>query len=547
MVFLTTTTLFAVGVLLVFYALHRRHKRAKLPPGPPRLPLIGNLHQAPQVRPWVTYQKWVEEYGPIVSADFGGTTVVILGDYEVARDLLDKRGNIYSSRPRMVCPPSERHCYIILTDSVSQVMAPELVCRNKNMLFKQYTPDFLLHQRMSASVLSPRASACYTPIQDLESKALLHKLLVAASANAGGVVPEFANIFETMTASIVYSTTFGLRIITGQEWQLKTSHECVKNIVKAGQVGAWIVDALPWLNLLPRPLAPWKKIADAWHDKWDNLHMTNYHDALQRPGWNWAKCFSHSKEVGQMSETEVAWNLGILCDAGVETTNTQLQIFILACCAWPEWVPWAQKELDRVVGKDRLPTFEDLDKLPYIHAIVEECFRWRHLAPTGIPHATTLDDWYKGYFIPKGSLVIFLAIAMRNNKELYEDPEVFRPERWLDTKHPEHMPNPQNGNWGYGRRVCPGRFIAQKSLIIAIARMLWAFDIGSEDGKPIAVDESSFTPGFVSGPRPFKAKFALRDEHRRAVIEREFESAEKDVGRLMDEVRRRQVAVGLKH
>lgn len=528
MVFLSTPSLLAVGVLLVFYALHRKHRRAKLPPGPPRLPIIGNLHQAPSVRAWVTYQKWIEEYGPIVSADFAGTTVIVLGDYQTARELLDKRGNMYSSRPRMV-------------------MASELVCRNKNMLFKQYTPDFLLHQRISASVLSPRASSCYTPIQDLESKTLLHNLLTSASSNPDSIVADFANIFEIMSASIVYSTTFGLRILTGHEWQIETSHECVQNIVKAGQVGAWIVDALPWLNVLPEALAPWKKTADAWHDKWDNLHMTNYHDALQRPGWNWAKCLSQTKEARHMSETEVAWDLGILCDAGVETTNVQLQIFILACCASPDWITTAQKELDRVVGTDRLPTFEDLDKLPYIHAAVEECFRWRHLAPMGIPHATTQDDWYNGYFIPKGSLVIFLAIAMRNDKRLYDNPEVFRPERWLDEKNPEQMPRSRNGNFGYGRRVCPGRFIAQRSLTIAMARMLWAFNITAEDGKRIAVDESSFTPAFISGPSPFKAKFAVRDEHRRAVIEMEYDGAEKDVGKLMDEVRRQQAAVGLKH
>ncbi|KAF2748564.1 cytochrome P450 [Sporormia fimetaria CBS 119925] len=408
------------------------------------------------------------------------------------------------------------------------VMASELVCRNKNMLFKQYTPDFLLHQRMSASVVSPRASACYTPIQDLESKTLLYNLLTSASTDPDSVVADFAHIFEIFSASIVYTTTSGLRILTGHEWQIETSHECLQNIIKAGQVGAWIVDALPWLNVLPKALAPWKKTADAWHDKWDKLHMTNYHDALQRPGWNWAKCFTQSNEASQMTETELAWSLGMLCDAGVETTNTQLQISILACCASPDWIPMAQKELDRVVGNDRLPTFEDLDKLPYMQAVVEKCFRWRHLAPTG-------------------SLVIFLAIAMRNDKSLYEDPEVFCPERWLDETNPDRMPRSQSGNFGYGRRVCPGRFIAQRPLIIAMARMLWAFDISSEDGTRLAVDETSFAPAFISEPLPFKARFKIRDEHRRPVIEREFNETEKDVGKLIDEVRRRQVATGLKH
>lgn len=96
------TILLAVTVFSGFYFYNQSRKRAKLPPGPPRLPIIGNLHQAPADAGWVTFQKWVEQYGPLVAVDFGGTNVIIVGDYETARDLLDKKANIYSSRPRMV-------------------------------------------------------------------------------------------------------------------------------------------------------------------------------------------------------------------------------------------------------------------------------------------------------------------------------------------------------------------------------------------------------------------------------------------------------------
>jgi hypothetical protein len=94
--------LVALSILVAVYVLHQKHQRAKLPPGPPGLPLIGNLHQAPKGAVWLTFQKWVKQYGKLVSVNFGGTTVVIIGDYETAKNLLDKRASIYSSRPRMV-------------------------------------------------------------------------------------------------------------------------------------------------------------------------------------------------------------------------------------------------------------------------------------------------------------------------------------------------------------------------------------------------------------------------------------------------------------
>ena len=102
MALLSPVALVIIVLLAVVFEIKQRRRRAKLPPGPPRLPLIGNLHQAPTKSAWITFAEWVERYGPLVSADFGGTDVIIIGNYEIARDLLDKRGNIYSSRPRMV-------------------------------------------------------------------------------------------------------------------------------------------------------------------------------------------------------------------------------------------------------------------------------------------------------------------------------------------------------------------------------------------------------------------------------------------------------------
>jgi cytochrome P450 len=239
-----------------------------------------------------------------------------------------------------------------------------------------------------------------------------------------------------------------------------------------------------------------------------------------------------------MTEEQVAWDVGILCDAGVETTSTTLQIFVLACVAQPHWIPTAQKELDDIVGIDRLPDFEDLKNLPYIQAVVEEVFRWHHPVPAGVPHATTQADEYKGYHIPKASIIVPFFDAMRQDKHLFDAPSEFRPERWLGTS--------QYGNFGYGRRICAGRHIARNSLTIAIARILLAFDIRPRGGQTVSVDEVEFTTGFVSAPIGVEAVFVPRTEAHGRVVREAFEATEKDIARLLNGVREKQVSIGLK-
>ena len=108
MAMLSPAVLFLISLLATLYFWVRRRRDSKLPPGPPRLPILGNLHQAPKEAVWVTYRKWVEQYGPLVYLNFGGTNMLLIGDHDVAKDLLDKKANIYSSRPRMVSHDSPR-------------------------------------------------------------------------------------------------------------------------------------------------------------------------------------------------------------------------------------------------------------------------------------------------------------------------------------------------------------------------------------------------------------------------------------------------------
>ena len=86
---------------------------------------------------------------------------------------------------------------------------------------------------------------------------------------------------------------------------------------------------------------------------------------------------------------------------------------------YPDVQRRAQDELDRVVGSDRLPEFDDLDNMPYIRATVMEAMRWMPVTPFGVPHAVMEDDLYKGYYIPHGCVVI--AVSIRTTSLISSD------------------------------------------------------------------------------------------------------------------------------
>ena len=199
----------------------------------------------------------------------------------------------------------------------------------------------------------------------------------------------------------------------------------------------------------------------------------------------------------------------------------------------PEFVKTAQHQLDEIVGPDRLPTYDDEPNLPYILAVVKEVLRWRPVSAGGIPHAVTQDDEYMGYRIPKGATVIGNHWSIHMDDEVFDQPEKFIPERWLENPDlPLHA-------FGFGRRVCTGQHVSQNSMFIIVARLLWAFNFkhAVEKGRRVEIDDMAFTSGFNSRPEPFKVVFESRSDHAAAVVQKEWDVAEKDIDVILESIK----------
>jgi len=232
--------------------------------------------------------------------------------------------------------------------------------------------------------------------------------------------------------------------------------------------------------------------------------------------------------------------LGSLFNAGSDTTVSSMVALFLALTQYPEVQRRAQRELDSVLGRDRLPTFEDRPRLPYLDALCKEVLRWRMVVPLGFPHAPSQDGVYKGFFIPKGATIVANAWGVLHDPELYPDPETFDPERFLESATAGYATDGPNGaddgdgdgqdgtapigrRWrindpsliplafGAGKRICPGRHFVDATLFILAASVLAVFDVSKPKGESASETDPTVS-GLIASPGVFGCSITPRDK-----------------------------------
>ncbi|KAF5357256.1 hypothetical protein D9756_006490 [Leucocoprinus leucothites] len=453
--------------------------------------------------------RWGNIYGGVMSimdlVHFGKPTIVLCNP-KAAMDLLEKRGNLYSSRPRNII--ASEICYGGFKGTLYQ----------SGIKLKRFRT--LMNATMNAD-----ASRKYRPLEDAESKLLLRDLLEASPNN-------YKLHVQRVVHSVAMYTAYGLRMD-----RLDQDHaEFFGNVEKyfRGNVlpGRYLVDHFPILLYLPRPLQWFRKVAEEQGkvERFFFLHCLSQTrmvvDKGQSAGVSAARALEKQETYGY-SDAEIAINSSAPYTAGVMTTYASFEIFVLAMLLYPQVMKQAQKDIDSVVGRERLPGFEDIDSLPYIRALIKEIGRWHPPAPLGLPHAADEDDVYEGMFIPAGSTVLANIYAITRNTELFPDPEEFRPERFVDNDDP-FFKN-YNATFGFGRRICPGQHIATDELFALITRILWAFDIVSQEDEfdPLKHRVPS-NPRFGMVPSlPYK--LVPREDTVRSIIVEEALLAEREV------------------
>ncbi|XKL68421.1 hypothetical protein PGB90_003912 [Kerria lacca] len=196
-----------------------------------------------------------------------------------------------------------------------------------------------------------------------------------------------------------------------------------------------------------------------------------------------------------------------LFTAGMETTKTTLHWAIIYMLHYPEVAQSIQIELDAVVGRKRLPTFEDLPYLPITESTIFEVLRKSSVVPLGNSHATTKDVFFRGLRIPKNTEIVPLLYAINNDPNLWESPEKFLPSRFINSEgrvtKPDHFIP-----FGIGRRNCLGEFLARMEIFLFFSCILHTFDIKLPEGHILPSLEGNF--GITLNPGAYKVQLIER-------------------------------------
>ncbi|KAJ6014461.1 hypothetical protein N7540_009052 [Penicillium herquei] len=458
-------------------------------------------------------KEWSKQYGTIIGFKLGPLNAVVLNSYHHVKELFDKRGAIYSSRPESYA-------------------AQQIICPNDiHMLLAPYGAEWRAFRKAVQGLLNINADTALHPIQSAEATQTMCQLLED---------PEnYDNQIRRYSTAVILASVFGQR---GEKFEspnvqaLYHAQDRFTGIIEPGSTPP--IDAFPFLRALPEFMSPWKKEAREIREEQTALYYGLLNETKARSSKKTlSPCFMgkllESQEKDGFTDEQLAYLGGVMMEGGSDTTSSTLLAFVLAMATHPHVLQKAQEELDRVCGSTRSPEICDLGKLEYMRACMNEILRWRPIAPGGVPHMLTKDDTYEGYFIPKGTIMFMNTWAIHMDEDEYNEPEKFIPERFINNKFGckdgKNLLDDQRRvtyGFGAGRRNCPGQRVAETSLMINMSKMVWLFNILPLGSEPLDVSMSSaFDDGILVAPKKFPVQFVPRSDAHVQVIRDELEEA----------------------
>ncbi|KAI6355892.1 hypothetical protein MCOR25_008049 [Pyricularia grisea] len=532
----------AAGIaLLCLIASHLRTRRKPFPPGPPGSPILGNLLQIPTKKACLKFQQWSHEYGSSSNGLLGlrlgpWARFIVLNKHKQIRDLLEGRSTIYAGRG-----------HVAIMEKIRAWTKPGEPYVG-NFASWQYNDELKRERRASHEyMLRSGQVEKLLPIQDAESTQLMWELLSferdQKAAGAAGAAPGAHHIFFFRTfGAVVLAAVYGIRgKDSAPNSPLAKFESLVKEFIQLlALTAAPPYEVFPFVDYIPEFINPWqgwivrgKQFGIRWFLFWKEFHQIALDSAERKTSREGDGVLLKLQGKGY-SETEKLSFGSTMMNGGADTTAITCLTMIGALINNPDIQQQARAEVDAIFGEGVLPTADKLNQLPFVKACFYEAVRWRPLTPL-MTRRVRQDHEYEGFFIPKDTMVLFNIWALSHDTDVFERPQDFMPSRYLPQcrgdPEAKAKPLPVYG-FGTGLRNCPGQKMAEYSVMLVIAKLLWAFEISSPDGKLDTSMETGYDDAFMLAPNPARLSFRLRSQVRGDILQREWKKADEWLARF---------------
>ncbi|XP_046853676.1 steroid 17-alpha-hydroxylase/17,20 lyase-like [Xenia sp. Carnegie-2017] len=485
--FLEAATLLLV-VFFVWYNLTTYLERRKMPPGPYPWPFIGNLLQMDS-DPINPFKKLVEKYGEIVSVSFPLRRCVLINTAKLAREArLTRKNDLAGKIPNTMYPGNvifgERD--VICSDfGPGHLFCKKVLTRSLHMfgqgIEKAETRVNYAVQKLVDEVKALKAEK-FSP-KDLLSRAIL------------------CQIWEWLTSK-------KLSLLDPRVLQLVEFN----NKISALWAQFTLVQLIPGMSHLPtkfnKELRELIKTRDKIFGRELKYHRETYNEDVTRDLIDGFLTAFH-KEIAKEKQKHISTIddiQGLMVDlvfAGSDTTSAVLSWFILYVVLHQDVQQNIHDEIDRVVGRNRSPSWQDTKQLNYLQACVCETLRLSRILPVYGTN-TTRDTVIGGYHVPKDTYVAININNIHFDNSEWPEPHSFKPERFLD----------ENGlfvGWttkqalipfGLGRRECPGQQLARIVICLFASSLMQNFTIEVPEGEKKPIPKPS-NPQLVLAPADY--------------------------------------------
>ncbi|XLT92849.1 hypothetical protein HN873_014511 [Arachis hypogaea] len=447
--------------LVALNLLFQSRKSKNLPPGPPYLPIVGNLHQLKQPLHRCLYEL-SQKYGKVFSLWFGSRLVVVVSSQTAAQECFSKNDIVLANRPYFLVGKYIAYNYTTLVSS-------------------PYGDHWRNLRRIVATeVLSTHRLDSFLEIRRDEILRLVQKLALKASTNDD----DFARVeLSSMFSEMAYNTI--MRMVSGKRYygddcdvtdveEAKLFREIIKELMvlaAADNPGDFIA-LLRWFRLddLEKRLKRISKRTDSFLQGLVDEHRSSMRNTNTMIDHLLTLQHSHPEYY---TDQIIKGLILVMLLAGTDTSSVTLEWAMSNLLNHPEIIKKARKEIDTQIGQDRIVDESDITntRLPYLQNIVNETFRLHPAAPLLVPHYSSEDCTLEGYKVPQNTIVLVNAWAIHRDPKVWSDDSTqFKPERFEKEGEANNLLT-----FGMGRRACPGANLAQRTVTLTLGLLIQCF------------------------------------------------------------------------